>query len=198
MKVNFITKLFSRMPVMETPRLCFRSIKRTDLEDVHNYASNPKTSQYLLWEPHRSLEYTREFIEVVLSKYKSGEYNDWAIVYKHNDKMIGTCGFTNIDEENNVVEIGYVINPEYWGMGIATEAVEVIIEFAFEELQANRVEAKFMFGNDASLAVMKKVGMKFEGYQREAMLVKGKYRTIGVASILRREYELNKKYAEME
>lgn len=198
MKPNFITKLFSKMPVIETDRLYLRAIKRSDLEDVYEYSSNPMTSQYLLWEPHLSLDYTREFIEIVISKYKSGEYNDWAIIYKQNNKMIGTCGFTNIDQDNDVVEIGYVLNPKYWGHGIATEAVETILEFAFEELQANRVEAKFMFGNEASLAVMKKVGMKFEGYQRDALYVKGKYRTIGVSSILKREYQLNKKYAEME
>lgn len=190
MKINFISKLFSHMPTLETDRLIFRALKRTDLYDIHEYSSNPKTTQYLLWEPHPSLEYTREFIEIVLSKYKSGEYNDWAIVHKKDDKMIGTCGFTRIDEENSVVEIGYVLNPQYWGRGIATEAVEKIIEFAFEELQANRIEAKFIFGNEASLAVMKKVGMKFEGYQREAMLVKGKYKTIGTASILSSEYFL--------
>ena len=112
--------------------------------------------------------------------------------------MIGTCGFTRIDEENSILEIGYVINPRFWGMGIATEAAERIIKFAFEELNINRIEAKFMFGNEASLAVMKNNGMKFEGYQREAMFIKGKYKTIGVASILKREYTLNKKYASIE
>ncbi len=190
MRVNFISKLFSHIPTLETNRLIFRELRRSDLYDVYEYASNPLTSKYLLWEPHSSIEYTREFIEIVISKYKSGEYNDWAIVHKEHNKMIGTCGFTRIDEENNVVEIGYVLNPAYWGMGIATEAVEKIIEFAFVELQANRIEAKFIFGNESSLAVMKKVGMKFEGYQREAMLVKGKYKTIGTASILNSEYFL--------
>lgn len=191
MRVNFISKLFAHVPTLETKRLIFRELKRSDLHDVHEYSSDPRTSKYLLWEPHESIEFTREFIEIVISKYKSGEYNDWAIVYKDNGKMIGTCGFTKIDEENNVVEIGYVINPQYWGKGIATEAAEKIIEFAFVELQANRVEAKFIFGNEPSLAVMKKVGMKFEGYQREAMIVKGKYKTIGTASILSSEYFLN-------
>ena len=105
--------------------------------------------------------------------------------------MIGTCGFTRIDEDNRVVEIGYVLNPDFWGFGLATEAVERVLEFAFEVLNVNRVEAKFIFGNDASLAVMKKVGMKFEGYQREAMLVKGRYKTIGTASIISSEYFLN-------
>ena len=81
-------------------------------------------------------------------------------------------------------------------MGIATEAASKVISFAFEELNFNRVEAKFLFGNSGSLAVTKKVGMKFEGYQREAMLVKGKFKTIGISSILKREYMVNKKYSK--
>ena len=198
MKLKFLSKYFSHMPTLETERLIFRAVKRSDLQDINEYASNPKTSEFLLWEPHKSLEYTREFIELVISRYKSGEYNDWALVHKETNKMIGTCGFTRIDQENSIVEIGYVISPEYWGMGFATEAASKIIEFAFDELQVNRIEAKFMFGNEASLAVMKNIGMKFEGYQRDALFVKGKFRTIGVSSILKREYSLNKKYANVE
>lgn len=196
MKVNFISKIFSKIPTLETERLVFRAIKRCDLEDIYEYSSDPKTSQFLLWSPHKSFKSTQEFIELVLAKYKSGDYNDWALIYKGNQKMIGTCGFTRIDTVNSVAEIGYVINPRYWGMGIATEAASKAIEFAFEVLKVNRVEARFMFGNDASLAVMKKVGMKFEGYQRDAMFVKGKFKTIGISSILFREYQLNKKYEE--
>ena len=198
MKLNFLSKYFSPVPTLETERLIFRAVKRSDLNDIYEYSSNPKTSEFLLWEPHKTVEYTREFIELVISRYKSGEYNDWALVHKETDKMIGTCGFTRIDQQNSIVEIGYVISPKYWGQGLATEAATKIIEFAFEELQVNRIEAKFMFGNEASLAVMRNVGMKFEGYQRDAMFVKGKFRTIGVSSILKREYSLNKKYANAE
>jgi len=189
MRLNFISRIFSKIPVLETERLVLRELKKSDVSDVYEYSANPKTSEYLLWEVHRSPEYTKEFVDYVISKYKSGEYNDWALVYKHDNKMIGTCGFTKIDQENNVAEIGYVINPNYWNMGIATEAAEAVIEFAFNKMAMNRVEAKFMYGNDASLSVMKKLGMKFEGYHRDMLLVKGKYRTIGYAAILRSEYE---------
>ena len=192
MKMSLKRGFFSKMPEIETERLLFRAIKRSDIKDIYEYSSNPTTSQFLLWDSHKSESYTREFIEIILSKYKSGEYNDWAIVLKENKKMIGTCGFTRIDEENGVAEIGYVINPNYWGMGIATEAASRVVAFAFDELNLNRVEARFLFGNDASLNVMKKIGMKFEGYQRESLLVKGKYKTVGIASILKREYQLLK------
>lgn len=194
MKHYSLLKIFSHMPKLDTPRLILRGIKRTDLEDIYEYSSNPLTSQYLMWSPHRSIEYTKEFIELILLKYKSGEYNDWAIVDKFSKKMIGTCGFTRIDIDNSLVEIGYVINPDFWGKGIATEALKRVIQFSFEEMDINRVECKFMFGNEASLAVMKKAGMKLEGYYRDALFVKGKFHTIGIASILRREYNLKDKY----
>lgn len=189
MKLNFFTRLFGgNMPRLESERLKFRAIKRSDIDDIYEYSKNPNTSKFLLWSPHMSKYTTQEFVDIILSKYKSGEYNDWAIVLKKTNKMIGTCGFTRIDDENKTVEIGYVLNPEFWGNGYATEAVKKILEFAFNELDANRVEARFMLGNDASLAVMKKVGMTLEGYYRDAIIAKGKFKTIGVSSILKKEY----------
>ena len=66
--------------------------------------------------------------------------------------------------------------------------MRAVLAFGFERLALHRIEARFMEGNEASLRVMEKVGMHFEGYRREAMLVKGTYRTIGYSSILRHEY----------
>ena len=191
MKLNFIKRLFSKIPVIETERLILREMKKSDTKDMYEYSSNPMTSEFLLWNVHKDIDFTQDFVNYVISKYKSGEYNDWALEHKEDKKMIGTCGFTRIDEENRVAEIGYVLNPDYWGEGLATEAVEAVLKFAFDTMNMHRVEAKFMFGNDASLAVMKKVGMKFEGYQRDALFVKGRYRTIGISSILKSEYNMS-------
>ncbi|MBR2025252.1 MAG: GNAT family N-acetyltransferase [Clostridia bacterium] len=189
MKLNFFAKLFGgNMPKLESKRLKFRAIKRSDIDDIYEYSKNPITSEYLLWSPHQSIYATQQVVDIILNKYKSQEYHDWAIVLKEGNKMIGTCGFTNIDDENKVIEIGYVLNPDFWGRGLATEAVETIMEFAFTKMDANRVEAKFIKGNDASLAVMKKVGMTFEGYHRDAIISKGKFKTVGIASILKKEY----------
>ena len=114
MRISSITKFFSKMPILETDRLYLRAIKQCDVDDIFEYSSDPKTSKYLLWDVHKSVRYTQEIVDLILAKYRSGEYNDWAIIYKENQKMIGTCGFTNIDAENSNVEIGYVINPKYW------------------------------------------------------------------------------------
>ena len=102
--------------------------------------------------------------------------------------MIGTCGFTSFSCPDDSAEIGYVLHPDYWGQGLAAEAVQAVLTFGFENLLLHRVEARFIEGNVASLRVMQKVGMTFEGYLRESMLIKGTYRTIGYCSILRSEF----------
>jgi ribosomal-protein-alanine N-acetyltransferase len=95
-----------------------------------------------------------------------------------------------------VAEIVYVISPDYRGMGLVPEAVRAVLKFGFEKLLLHRIEARFIEGNTASLRVMEKVGMRFEGYQRESMLIKGSYKTIGYCSLLCSEYEANRKRSE--
>jgi ribosomal-protein-alanine N-acetyltransferase len=106
--------------------------------------------------------------------------------------MIGTCGFAKIDSENNLAELGYVLNPRYLHQGYATEAARSVIKFGFEELLLNRIEARFMEENIESLRVMERLGMTFEGFRRKAVLIKGKYETVGICSILKSEYENQK------
>ena len=96
---------------------------------------------------------------------------------------------TRFDFPNDAAEIGYVINPDYSGNGYATEAVKIIMKFGFEKLGFHRIEAKFIVGNDASLAVMKKCGMTYEGTAKGGMLIKGKYRDIGTCAIIENDYK---------
>ena len=103
--------------------------------------------------------------------------------------MVGTCGFTSFNCSADSAEVGYVLNPDYWGKGIATEALRCVLKFGFEELKLHRIEAKFIEENKRSLRVMEKVGMTFEGVCREGMLIKGKYVNVGICSILRSEWE---------
>ena len=114
------------------------------------------------------------------------------MIERESDKMIGTCGFTSFDLPHDSAEIGYVLNPDYHGKGYGTEAARRVVEFGFSELSLHRIEAKFMKENTASLHVMEKLGMTLEGYRREAMLIKQKYRTIGVCSILCHEWQAQK------
>lgn len=188
MKREEIYRIFSNIPILQTERLTLRRLMVSDTLDMFEYSKNEDVTRYLTWEAHPNASYTREYLQYLGTHYNVGDFFDWAVVLNSEDKMIGTCGFTRFDYNNNSGEIGYVINPAYRGQGIADEAVRAVMQFGFETLRLNRIEAKFIEGNLASMRVMEKTGMTFEGYHRSSMYIKGDYRTIGVCAILRDEY----------
>lgn len=188
MKREEIYRIFSNIPTLQTKRLTLRRLMVSDAFDMYEYAKNSEVTEYLTWEAHPNAAYTREYLQYLGTHYNVGDFFDWGVILDEEDKMIGTCGFTRFDYNNNCGEVGYVINPAYRGREIAAEALMKVMEFGFEVLGLNRIEAKFMEGNKASMRVMEKVGMTFEGYHRASMIIKGEYKTIGVSAILRDEY----------
>lgn len=190
MKKETIYRSFSHLPELHTERLTLRKMLVGDSEDMYEYARRDDVTRYLTWNPHPDRAYTHEYLEYIGGRYSAGMFYDWAIVFREHRKMIGTCGFTSFNCTHDSAEVGYVLNPAYWGKGIATEALSRVLRFGFEELHLHRIEAKFIKGNERSRHVMEKVGMTFEGYNREAMRVKGTYVTVGVCSILAAEWRL--------
>ena len=188
-----IVRLFSKMPTLKTERLTLRPMRVADAEEMYRYAKRSDVTEYLLWYPHASQSYTENYLRYIEHRYRIGDFYDWAVVENQSERMIGTCGFTRFDCPHNIGEIGYVLSPEVHGKGFGTEAASRVLAFGFEELRLHRIEVKFMEGNVASLRVAEKLGMKFEGYRRDGMLVKGKYRTIGTSAILSEEFFASKK-----
>ena len=176
---------FKNIKPLYTERLILRRINKSDLSDVFEYASDPRTSEYLLWSPHPNVAYTKAYLQRVDKLYKSGRFYDFAITLKDTGKMIGTVGFTSADAFNSSLEIGYVLNFKYHGRGIATEAVRRIIEFGFCELNFNRIEAKFMVENSKSRDLLRRLGFKAEGILREAVKKEGQFRSCEIYSLLK-------------
>ncbi len=185
-----LTDVFKSIPTLESSRLILRAIKRKDAADMYAYSKNPDVTRYLLWCEHPNLEHTMAYIQYLEGEYKKGRYYDWALIEKKSGKMIGTCGFTSFDLENASAFVGYVLNPEYRGRGYAPEALQRILAFGFQNLRLHRIAAEYMEENTPSLRVMEKCGMLFEGYRRKAVLVKGRYETVGVCSILAEEFRV--------
>ena len=188
MKKENLYHIFSRMPILETERLILRPMRVDDAPDMYDYAKNPDVARFLLWRPHPDITHTREYLEYLAGRYRLGMHYEWAIVLKETNRMIGTCGFAAIDCPHNVGEIGYVLHPDHHGKGLVPEAAARVLRFGFSVLGLHRIEARFMVGNNASCRVMEKLGMRFVGIRREAMLVKGVYRDIGTYAILASEF----------
>lgn len=178
---------FKNIPTIHTERLTLRKIAISDAEDMYSYSKDPRVTEYLLWDVHRDIHQTLRFIKAVQKYYAKGLFYDWAVIENDSGRMIGTCGFARIDDDNRCGELGYVLHRDYWGKGYAAEAAMAVIKVGFNELDLKRIEARYMTDNTASARVMEKLGMKAEGVRRAALFVKGKFRDIGYYSLLQEE-----------
>lgn len=190
MQKDSVLKTFKRIPTIETERLLLRRMKISDYTDMYEYSCLDSVTKYLLWNSHPDARYTRDYLAYIQSQYRAGEFYDWAVVHKETNKMIGTCGFARLDFENNSAEIGYVLNPDFWRRGYATEAVKKIIDFGFHTLNLHRIEARYIVGNEVSRRVMEKCGMTYEGVHRASLFVKDSYVNVGYCAITAEEYIL--------
>jgi RimJ/RimL family protein N-acetyltransferase len=180
-----VREVLTDLPALETERLILRKMTLNDVEAVFAYASDPEVSRYTLWEAHRSIEDSRAFLKLTTQKYENGGEPDWGIVYKGNGCLVGVCGLVNWEAEHARAEIGFVLSREYWGHGFMPEAVRALFRFGFERMNLNRIEARCIAENAASVRVMEKAGMAYEGTLRQREYIKGAYRDIKLYAILR-------------
>lgn len=192
MEKDEILKIFKNPPILECDRIILRKMDRSFADDMFEYASNPAVTKYLTWDVHPNRRFSYNYLGYVNSRYRTGEFFDWAITMRDSGKMIGTCGFTRFNFSSYSAEIGFVLNPKYWGYSIAPEASRRVIRFGFDTLELHRIEARYMENNIQSRHVMEKSGMTFEGIYRDMMLVRGQFVSVGVCSILRSEFNRNR------
>ena len=175
---------FSRLPVLETPRLILRPMRMRDARDIYAYSSDGQVARYVLWEPHRSLSETREYIRAIRRLYRAGLPSSWAMELRETNRVIGSIGFMWYSPENHSAEIGYSLSRSFWNQGLATEALTRVIRSAFDDLHLHRLEAQYDVRNPASGRVMEKCGMQLEGVLRGRIFNKGEYVDAALCAIL--------------
>jgi RimJ/RimL family protein N-acetyltransferase len=183
-----VEDFFGNLPPIETERLLLRKIVVDDAEDMFEYGRDPEVTRYLMWEPHRTIDDSIEFIRWVMRQYEAGEVAPWGLELKDTGKFIGTVGFVEWNLRHSRAEIGYSLARPFWGLGLMTEAARAVIDFGFGTMGLNRVEANCFIENARSARVMEKCGMTFEGVLRQYLFVKGQYEDVKMYSILRREW----------
>lgn len=187
-----IQKVFGNLPTFETERLKIRLFDMNDVDDLYEYCSDKEVTKYLPFETYSCKQQAIDRINYCKDIYINMTSPIlWAIEYKENGKLIGGIDFIEWDEDNKVGEIGYVLNKDYWNMGIMTEALKVILKFGFEKMQLNRIQLRCDERNLASAKVMEKNGLKYEGTLRQIKFQKGEFISLRYYSILKEEWKDN-------
>lgn len=147
---------------LETQNLILRRFRREDAECFFaRVGGNEKVSRYMLWQPHKSLQESKESIEKILSRYEGDNAYTWGIALRSDDSIIGRIDLLRFDEKESSCSFAYMIGDEFWGQGFGTEALKAVLQFAFEKMEMQTVIADHMSENVASGIVMKKAGMHY-------------------------------------
>ena len=150
---------------METERLILRPWTEADAEDLYKYASDPEVGPKAGWPPHKSVDESRMIINGIFSKEGM-----WAVELKQTHEVIGCAGYlpaahSNLTISDDECEIGYWIGRPYWGQGICTEAMRVVVDYCFNVKGFSVLWGDYFPHNPASGRVMEKLGFRDTGRQ---------------------------------
>lgn len=155
---------------LKTSRLLLRRAVTEDAQPMFdNWASDPEVTKYLTWPTHSSPEISEMVINSWIDEYQKDDYYQWMIALKDAPgSPIGSISVVNSNWGIGSAEIGYCIGAPWWHQGIMTEAVKAVMDFLFDEVGMNRIEARHDPRNPHSGAVMRKCGMQYEGTTRQS------------------------------
>lgn len=142
--------------------------------NYHRWMNDPQVIRYLeVRHARRNFKDLREYISGVIRNKQEAFF---AICLNENGQHIGNIKLGPINRAHGFAYVGFLIGErEFWGRGIATEAVGLVTRYAFDVLGLHKVLAGCYANNEGSLRVFKKCGFKKEGVQESQWLCEGKY-----------------------
>jgi [ribosomal protein S5]-alanine N-acetyltransferase len=157
-----------------TKRLRLRPPTSADIPSVEKMRRDPRVIAFFpraikRFERRSALRKTRRAI-------REGKAYPYVIREGQSGLFVGTTSLFKIDWEEHSAELGYILAPQSWGKGYATEAAHRMCQLAFRRLRLHRLDATVLEGNGASVAVLRKLGFRPEGSSRKAVRVRGRWR----------------------
>ena len=144
--------------VIKTERLKLKSPQMDDGVGLTELINDKSVVKWLSDIPFPyTVRHAEEFIERAQEKALKNESYNFMIF--QNNKMIGGIGLTEFRKRS--CELGYWLGKKYWGNGFATEAVNGILDFGFNNLKRKEIYAAYKLGNEGSKRVLKKCGFRF-------------------------------------
>ena len=162
---------------METKHLFLRPWDISDAVDLYRYAKDPDIGSNAGWPPLTSIEQGEKIIDYVLSSW-----GFFAIVLKETQEVIGCINLligeaSNFDIEADEGELGFWIGKPYWGLGYVTEAIEVMLLYAFHDLELKKVWCGHFDDNTRSKRLQEKCGFKYSHTLENVKTLTGEVKT---------------------
>jgi len=151
---------FHPFPELATARLHLRQLTLKDAGEIFSLRADEKVNKYLNRPRAHSIDDATAFIEKINKGIANNESLYWAITMKHESNLIGTISLWNISKEESKAEIGYELMPAYQGKGLMQEAFAKAIEYIFDVLKIETIEAWTHSQNLSSSRILERNGFK--------------------------------------
>jgi [ribosomal protein S5]-alanine N-acetyltransferase len=176
-------------PTLHTARLLLRPFAETDADAIYALQSNARVLHY--WDSPPWTEYSQAaaFIAACRKMEEDGSGARFAVETRNSNSFVGWCSMFRWNPVYRSLGIGYCFDEPVWGNGYATEAVRAMLNWAYESLDLNRVEAELDTRNAASARVLEKLGFEREGLRREDCIVSGEVSDSWIYGLLKRDWK---------
>ena len=180
-----------RFPTLETERLVLKEIT---LKDARWYFEHFNTKEIAEGQDHpgpRDMKEARAELKLYfMDVFRTKRGIRWGITIKGDDKLIGSAGFYKWNQpEHYQAEMGYDLDPAFWGRGMMTEALTAIIQYGFDKMGLHRIEVLIPHDNNRSQNLVKRLGFTREGVLRDHYFVEGRFSDDVIFSLLKKEWE---------
>lgn len=173
-------------PTLRTARLTLRAFGHADAADLYAIYADPAVARYGAHPPWTALDQAHAKIDQILDDYRSGSGLRLAVVLDGDGPVIGAVSVHHFEPDSRRCELGYALASAHWGRGYAGEAVAALVDYAFDVLDMNRLEADIDPRNAASARVLERLGFQREGYLPERWIVNGETADTVFYGLLRR------------
>jgi RimJ/RimL family protein N-acetyltransferase len=175
-------------PTLHTDRLRLRPVADTDADALYALQSSESVLRYWDAPPWQGRDRATRFIAACRQMADEGTGARLMIERAADGSFLGWCSVSRWNPDYRSAALGYCLAEAAWGHGYATEAARALLQWAFETLDLNRVQAEADTRNGASARVLEKLGFVHEGTLREDCVVNGDVSDSWVYGLLRREW----------
>jgi RimJ/RimL family protein N-acetyltransferase len=176
------------LPRLLGERVDLRGLTRQDSPGIFAIFGDSEVMEFWSSPPLRNLEGAVALIDDIHGLFGSRSLFQWGICLRGTEEVIGTCTLFKHDRAHRRAEIGFALRRTAWGQGLGTEALGLLLRFAFDSLDLHRVEADTDPKNERSLRMLERQGFKKEGYLRERWHHLGRLHDAIVLGLLRTEW----------
>jgi RimJ/RimL family protein N-acetyltransferase len=173
---------------LQTARLVLRLPVLADADAIYAMRADPVVQRYGSHPPWTARQSALDWIDRNTRGMQAGEHAQFVIERREDGIVVGTCTLYHLDPQCRRAEIGYALALSEWGRGYANEAVSTMLDWGFDHLDLNRVEADIDPRNLPSARALERLGFTREGHLRERWIVGGEVSDSWLYGLLAREW----------